>query len=108
MANRNSWPHWSRGGISRSRRTNATATANTQPQVPQNVRMVNGGSSPSRNLVCGQLAPQLQAVNRTRHRPSAREPRKRVLTEVDTDLRDLPPGIERHAKLDSGSDDAIG
>src|ERR1700722_8187661 len=107
MANKNSRPHWSRGGISRSRRTSATAMANRQPQVPQNARIVNGGSSPNRNLVCGQLAPQLQAVNRTRHRPSAREPRKPRLTEIDTDLGDFAAGIDLHTELNAGRDDAV-
>ena len=43
--------------------------------MPQPVRMENGGSMDSRNLDCGQVMPQLQAVNSTRQIPSARLPR---------------------------------
>jgi len=84
-----------RHGDREGEQTAATAAKGTHGEGRQLAR---------RNLVCGQLAPQLQAVNRTRHRPSAREPRKRWLTEVDTNLRGLAPGFDQQAELDAGQE----
>ena len=83
------------------RRIAATAKANRQPPTPQAKRIVNGGNCVSRNLVCGQLNPQLQAVNSTRHRPSARVPRNRRLSEVDTNLLRFASGLDPQAELNS-------
>src|SRR6185437_17039031 len=102
MANTISQPHWPRAGSSRSRRMAATANAKAQPANPQAVRMAKGGSSVSRNLVCGQLSPQLHAVNRTRAMPSARVPRKRRAAGsayVDTNLRVGQGGVHPDAEM---------
>src|ERR1700753_2542168 len=79
MANSTSRGHWSRGGHRRSRRTKATTKAKEKPVTPQDPRIENGGSMVSRNFDCGQVRPQLQAVNSTRAMPSVPLPKNRLL-----------------------------
>ena len=99
-----SQPHWLRGGRSSSRRSAATAKANTAPPTVVTDRMVNGGISESRNLACGQVRPQLHAVSSSNSRPSARvpiRPRGAVSADVNTDLAARQQRVGAQPEMDA-------
>lgn len=107
------WPKAAKpSGVNLCQSGCSNVTASSTPAVFGTARAVKGGTSPSRNFACGQVAPHVQAVNSSTARPSARVPisggRSARSADVDADLTGGETRLRAQTEFDAAGRRTVG